>query len=205
MFVGEFFSGLFVFLYQKKFVKKTLFQTVSTSKSKDLELIITNKRVRIIDKISKIIFILLCCAFFDYIQFLLYIEYSKLINLDSRLGGVLLIFDALFYIYALKFSILRHQLFCLIIIGICLLIIIVAELIFQKINFFFSYYMVLVLFLYSLLGKFFCAMIDLNEKYLFDYNNVNPFYALLFEGFFGIIFSFIYAIYDNPFKKITKE
>ena len=65
--------------------------------------------------------------------------------------------------------------------------------------------MVLVLFLYSLLGKFFCAMIDLNEKYLFDYNNVNPFYALLFEGFFGIIFSFIYAIYDNPFKKITKE
>ena len=49
MFVGEFFSGLFVFLYQKKFVKKTLFQTVSTSKSKDLELIITNKRVRIID------------------------------------------------------------------------------------------------------------------------------------------------------------
>ena len=48
-------------------------------------------------------------------------------------------------------------------------------------------------------------MIDLNEKYLFDYNNVNPFYALLFEGFFGIIFSFIYAIYDNPFKKITKE
>ena len=205
MFVGEFFSGLFVFLYQKKFVKKTLFQTVSTSKSKDLELIITNKRVRIIDKISKIIFILLCCAFFDYIQFLLYIEYSKLINLDSRLGGVLLIFDALFYIYALKFSILRHQLFCLIIIGICLLIIIITELIFQKINFFFSYYMVLVLFLYSLLGKFFCAMIDLNEKYLFDYNNVNPFYALLFEGFFGIIFSFIYAIYDNPFKKITKE
>ena len=41
-----------------------------------------------------------------------------------------------------------------------------------------------------------------NEKYLFEFNNMNPFYALLFEGFFGFLFSFIYGIFNNPFKKI---
>jgi len=43
---------------------------------------------------------------------------------------------------------------------------------------------------------------SINEKYLFEFNNMNPFYALLFEGFFGFLFSFIYGIFNNPFKKI---
>ena len=53
MFTGEFFSGLFVFLYQKKFIKKTLFKIVSTSKSKDLELITTNTILKISDSVQK--------------------------------------------------------------------------------------------------------------------------------------------------------
>ena len=48
-------------------------------------------------------------------------------------------------------------------------------------------------------------MIDSNEKYLFDHNNLNPFYALLFEGFFGILFSIIYGIFYDPFKNIIKQ
>ena len=43
-------------------------------------------------------------------------------------------------------------------------------------------------------------MIDSNEKYLFEYNNINPFYALMFEGLFGFIFAFFYCLYENPFK-----
>ena len=43
-------------------------------------------------------------------------------------------------------------------------------------------------------------MTDSNEKYLFEYDNVNPFYALMFEGFFGFIFSFFYCLYQNPFN-----
>ena len=46
-------------------------------------------------------------------------------------------------------------------------------------------------------------MIDLNEKYLFDYNNVNPFFALLFEGFFGIILTLVFYIVYKIFKGIT--
>ena len=43
---------------------------------------------------------------------------------------------------------------------------------------------------------------SINEKYLFEFNNMNPFYALLFEGIFGFLFSFFYDIFNNPFKKI---
>ena len=178
MFAGEFFSGLIVFLYQKKFVNKTLFKIVSTSKSKDLKLITTNTSLKTIDSVPKMIFILFCCALFDFIQLVISIDSVEYVNFDLRLGGFLIIIDALFYKFALKLPILRHQFFCLIAIGICLLIILLTEFIFQEINFLFSYEKVFFFLFVSLFGRFFCAMIDLNEKYLFDYNNVNPFFAL---------------------------
>ena len=74
MFAGEFFSGLIVFLYQKKFVNKTLFKIVSASKSKDLELISTNTSLKTIDSVPKMIFILFCCALFDFIQLVISID-----------------------------------------------------------------------------------------------------------------------------------
>ena len=37
-------------------------------------------------------------------------------------------------------------------------------------------------------------MIDSSEKYLFEYDNINPFYALLFEGFFGFLLSIAYDL-----------
>ena len=43
-------------------------------------------------------------------------------------------------------------------------------------------------------------MTDSNEKYLFEYDNVNPFYALMFEGFFCFLFSLFYCLYQNPFN-----
>jgi len=203
MFAGEFFSGLIVFLYQKKFVNKTLFKIVSTSKGKDLKLITTNTSLKTIDSVPKMIFILFCCALFDFIQLVISIDSVEYLNFDLRLGGFLIIIDALFYKFALKLPILRHQFFCLIAIGICLLIILLTEFIFQEINFLFSYEKVFFFLFVSLFGRFFCAMIDLNEKYLFDYNNVNPFFALLFEGFFGIILTLVFYIVYKIFKGIT--
>ena len=47
-------------------------------------------------------------------------------------------------------------------------------------------------------------MVDANEKYLFEYDNLNPFYALLFEGLFGFLLSVIYVIFYNPFEKINE-
>ena len=138
----------------------------------NLELIKTENRVKKIDGILKSIFILFYCAFFDFAQFILSI--NKIINLSSsicsRLRGFLTIFDALFYYFILKLNIYRHQFFCLIIIGICLLLVIIFEFIFQEINIFFSYGYLSGVIILSFVDQFLSAMTDSNEKYLFEYD-----------------------------------
>ena len=208
MFIGEFFGGLIVYLYQKKFIEKKILKDACPNKLVNILLKKAEKRVKIIDTKPKIIFIIFCCSFFDFIQFVISINAPQFINVSAsvstRLGEVLIIFDALFYYFALKLPLKRHQIFSLIVLSSCLLIVIITEFIFQEINIFISYLDFIHVFLLSFSGRFFGSMVDANEKYLFEYDNFNPFYALLFEGFFGFIFSFIYDIFNNPFEKINE-
>ena len=204
MFLGEFLSGLIIYLYQKKLVKKNIFKVAGPDKYMNLELIKTEQHLKKIDSIQKIIFILFCCALFDLVQFVLAINTPQFINVSasvsSRMGGFLTIFDALFYYFVLRLPIFRHQFFCLIIIGICIVLIIIFEFIFQEVSLFLTYGHLCQVFLLSFICQFFSAMIDSNEKYLFEYDNVNPFYALMFEGLFGFMLTFFYCLYENPFK-----
>ena len=210
MFIGEFFSGLIVYYKQKKFVHKSLFKDNNSDKYMNLELIKgeTIYHSKKIDRIPKMIFILFCCAFFDFVQFILSINTPQFINVSksirSRLGGIVIVFNALFYYFVLKLPVLRHQSLSLIINGICLLIVYITEFIFQETNFFLSYGQFIIILLLSSIGLFFNSMIDSNEKYLYEYNNMNPFYSLVFEGFFGFLFSLIYDLYHNPFEKINE-
>ena len=208
MFIGEFFAGLIVYLCQKKFVKKNLLDTDEKNKIRNILYKKAEKRIKIIDTKPKIIFILFCCGFFDFIQFFLSISAPKYINvsnsINSRLGGLLLIFDSIFYHFILKFPIMRHQTFCLILIGFFLFLIIITEFIFQEFNIFLSYEKFVIVFLYSFLELFNHAMIGVNEKYLYEFNKIDPFYSLLFEGLFGLLLSIIYSIFNNPLEKIIE-
>ena len=60
-----------------------------------------------------------------------------------------------------------------------------------------------VLFNFSL--YFFNSCLDVSEKYLLEYNYVNPFKLYMYEGLFGIIITSIFSIYVNPFKEIKEE
>ena len=210
MFLGELLFGVVIFYYQKKFIRKDIFKSQTPDKNKNLVLIKTEQHLKRIDGIPKIIFILFCCAILDFIQFILGInpQFSNISSVSSRMGGFLTIFDALFYYFILRLPIFRHQLFCLIIMGICLVLVIIFEFIFQEFNIFLTPGQLSLSLLLSLFGQLFSALIDSNEKYLFEYNNVNPFYALMLEGFFGFIFAFCYCLYQNPFtvlKDYNKE
>ena len=171
MFIGEFFGGLIVYLYQKKFIEKKILKDACPNKLVNILLKKAEKRVKIIDTKPKIIFIIFCCSFFDFIQFIISINAPQFINVSAsvitRLGGVLIIFDALLYYFALKLPLKRHQIFSLIVFSSCLLIIIITEFIFQEINIFISYLNFIHVFLLSFSGQFFCSIVDANEKYLF--------------------------------------
>ena len=56
----------------------------------------------------------------------------------------------------------------------------------------------------TFIQQFCSAMVDSTEKYLFEYNHISPFYALLFEGLFGFVLSFVYGIFYAPLEKFKK-
>ena len=205
MFLGEFFFGLIIYLYQTSFLNKNKGRKSIRYKSITL---ITNKGSLAKDSKTKIIFLVFIAGFFDFVQFMISLYTPKFLyisgSLESRLGGFLTVFDALFYYYVLKLPIARHQYFSLIIIGICLILVIITEFIFQEINIFLSYGQFSMVFLLNFLLQFCNSMLDSVEKYLFEYNHLNSYLCLLLEGLFGFILSFIHGLFHSPFEEIIE-
>ena len=205
MFFGEFFFGLIIFLYQKKFYDKKKAKEIS-SKYARITLIDNSEKITLNRRDEEYIIMLLIIfnAFFDFVEFVISIEIlPKFINSSSsielRLNGLLIIIQALLYRYLLGLPILKHQSFSLIINSICLALTIITEFIYQDINIFLSYGKFLLMFLFLFFIQLFNSLLDLVDKYLFEYNYVNPFQSLMLEGLFGLLYSLIYCIYNNPF------
>lgn len=205
MFLGEFSAGLIIYLYQKKFLQKQ--KNSEKIKNKSITLIVTEQYLKAIDSKTKIFFLIFNSALFDFVQFGLSLHTPKFVNvtgsIETRLAGFLTIFDALFYLYVLRFNIYRHQKFSLIGIGICLFLIIFSEFFFQDINIFLTYGQFVLVILLIFVVQFCSAMVDSIEKYLFEYNQLNQFLALMFEGIFGFFLTVIYAFFYNPFDDIV--
>ena len=168
MFLGEFFFGLIIYLYQTHFLNKNKGLKVNTYKS---IILIRNKENLAIDSKTKIIFLVFIAGFFDFVQFMMSLYTPQFLyisgSLISRLAGFLTVFNALFYYYVLKLPIFKHQYISLIIIGICLILVIITEFIFQEINIFLSYGQFSMVFLLNFLLQFCNSMLDSVEKYLF--------------------------------------
>jgi hypothetical protein len=205
MFLGEFFFGLIIYFHQKHFLNKNKGPKVNTYKS---IILIRNEENLAIDSKTKIIFLVFIAGFFDFVQFMMSLYTPQFLyisgSLISRLAGFLTVFNALFYYYVLKLPIFRHQYISLIIIGICLILVIITEFIFQEINIFLSYGQFSMVFLLNFLLQFCNSMLDSVEKYLFEYNHLNSYLCLLLEGLFGFILSFIHGLFHSPFEEIIE-
>ena len=84
--------------------------------------------------------------------------------------------------------------------GICSIIIIVIEFIYKTEdvnpgNFIISYLLVFCHFI-------FLSFMDVTERYLYDYDFLNPLLILMIEGIFGFLTTLIYSIHEDPFKEI---
>ena len=137
------------------------------------------------DNAFKIIILIFFGAFYELISFIIEtvyiprnIEISKTVNL--RLNGILIIFSSLLCYFILRIKILKHQKYSLISIGICSIFVLIFDLIFlgkkQNIKFFFFTYFLVIIRLILLSFK------DVIEKYLFEYDFINPFKCNMFEG-----------------------
>ena len=209
MFIGEFLSGLIFYNYQNKFFKKE-----KEKESKEISDTLLHNEIILSypDSDRKIKILIAFVAYFDWIQFIIYLvtvpKYKYVSNsIVSRLSGILAISSAFFYSYVIKIKIFKHHKFSLAIIGICTIIVIVTEFFFQEINIFFSYWNFVMVFLLSILSQVLNAFLDSIEKYLFEYDYVNPFYALMYEGIYGFFMTFFYFTipdYLDDIKKVYK-
>ena len=121
-----------------------------------------------------------------------------------RLYGFATIFASFTYIYTLKLPLYKHHKLSLFVIGICLIVIIVSEYFFQvrditlnHINFTYALLLIIV-------SQLFVAIQDSIEKYLFEYNYINPFIVLMYEGLFGFALTFLFFFLPDYFQDVKK-
>ena len=204
MFLGEIFAGLIFYLYHEKYLlkekKSNLLETIDIGYREERKLKIDNNK--------KINFLIITAALFDFVQFLMRNEFGKYIDLlgsfELRIRGTFTLNTAFCYHYVLRLPILKHQVFSLALIGICVLIIIITEFIFQEFDIFNSHaQFILVLFL-ILATQFINSLQESIEKYLFEYNQLSSFYLLMYEGIVGFVLSCSYYAFKNPFKELIK-
>ena len=104
----------------------------------------------------------------------------------------------------LKLPIFKHQLFSLALIGFCILIIIITEIIFQEFDIFLPLAQFILALFFILIIQFIKTQQDSIEKYLLEYNHLSSFYLLMYEGIVGLIMSFIYCPFNSPFGELIK-
>ena len=204
MVMGEFFGGLSIYIYQKNFLSQKI-----TSKNRfAIKLISDKAKMNPIDGSVKIYILTFFAAFFDFVEYIMVSYFiPKLATLsptsDQRLCFICTISCSIICTYTLRMNNGKHQIFSLIGMGICSGIILILEFIFQtKGNNFLNIFLAFVL---IICHYFFVTFTDVIERYLVEFDFVNPQKLLATEGFFGIIMFSLYSITDNPFKDIKEN
>ena len=204
MVMGEFFGGLSIYIYQKNFLSQKI-----TSKNRfAIKLISDKAKMNPIDGTVKIYILTFFAAFFDFVEYIMVSYFiPKLATLsptsDQRLCFICTISCSIICTYTLRMNNGKHQIFSLIGMGICSGIILILEFIFQtKGNNFLNIFLAFVL---IICHYFFVTFTDVIERYLVEFDFVNPQKLLATEGFFGIIMFSLYSITDNPFKDIKEN
>jgi hypothetical protein len=208
MHLGEFFGGLFSFLYQNTFI----IENKETIKLTGIKLIGNRKKMNRTDKIPKIALLIFFASFFDYTEYILINYFIPRISsitkmsptYDLRFNSITTISSSLIFIYALRLKIGRHQFYSLLITAICLSLVVIVELIYN-INILNSFGNLLFAYLLTITALSLISFNDTIEKYLYEFNFLNPLLILLLESIFGLIFVCIFSIINNPFKEITKK
>jgi hypothetical protein len=200
MLFGEFSGGLSLYIYNSRILKK---DKKKETRVFGLKLIQKEVKMKTQDSKIKIIILIFFAAFFDFVEFIIASFYMPRFPIISqtaeyRFGGIIIIIGALLCYYNLKMSIKKHHLVSLIIVSVCLLIIITLEIIYRgrgasPSDFLFGHLIVL--------GYLtFVPFTDIIEKYLLEFNFMNPFFILIMESIFGFILITIYSIGEDLFK-----
>ena len=156
------------------------------------------------DGYLKKIILIFFAGFFDFYQFILanfYAKSSASVIIGSKIPCIITIASSLICIYALRFKIGKHHKFSLIGLSICFCLTLIIEIIYYKPEDDSIGIFLLALFS-SILYHISISFTDCVERYLVDYNFLNPFKVLMLEGIIEFIMSIFYSINKDPFNEL---
>ena len=205
---GEFFGGLLSYIYQITSVKNN-YKEIIPVKLYGIKIISNTKSMNRADGCFKIFILIFFAAFFDFTEYILINFFIPNIatmspTVDIRLNSITTISSSLIFIFALRLKIGKHQFYSLIIIGICLGLVVIVETIYKN-NEIESFGSLLLAYILIMFALSLITFTDTIEKYLYEFNFLNPLLILFLESIFGIIFIILAFIFvkDNPFLKIN--
>ncbi len=201
IFLSKFIFGLYAYYYSNKEIK---IQNRPNTKYFGLILVKLNNEIKLHDKWYKITILIILASYFDFAgtvvrQF--YIKISQNNTIEKSVRSFQVFSSAIFCYLTLKTNIYRHHLFSLIIIFFCLILIFIAEMLCVEID------TIIKLIIFGL-TCFSCvsrALLDTVEKYLFEYDFMNPFKVMMFEGLINtILTSSLFFILKKPLDDINE-
>ena len=205
MFLGELIGGFVTFMYQYNFIKQ---KDIPKEMLKKFRFSLIEGReieLKKLDGKIKIFFLVFMTAFFDFFEFILSTYYIDKIHrisgsLQVRLGGVLIISSSLLYRFLLNIPMFKHQKFAFTLLALCLIILIISEYFFQEFDGIITTKDLSLAIIFSVISYISLTFDDIIEKYLIEFDFLNPFIILFRQGIIGIIFTIICAFIENPFK-----
>ena len=202
MFLGEFIGGLTTYYYQRTFLNKNK----KDQNNLAYKFAKRKNELKSADNWPKITILIYFASFFDLIEAIILSNVvPKIASLSTtstlRLCCIITITSSIICSLTLRFKLGKHQIFSLIIMGISLSSIVALEFIYKSEDIYFGNFIIAYLLIFS--HFIFISFTDVIEKYLYDYDFLNPLLIIMSEGIFGFITTLFYSIYQNPFKEIT--
>jgi len=197
------FSYIFLYFLDRK--KETKIKNKSLMR---YSLIQNEKRsINMLDDLRKILLLIIICSYFNFIDSISR-EFLGLLDnrFKIRIRIIEILIASIFCHFTINIKIYKHHKFSLIIISIFLIINMLFELFICITDDKFKIEDFLIFLGISFVNGICRVFADTIEKYLFEYNYLNPFKLLKFEGIFEIVFILIMSFFKglNEFKELSK-
>ena len=198
IYIPQFLGGFIVILYNYIKNKKKIIEKPKTLDS--IEIIQGNNEIHRPDSPKKILLLIILSSYFNFLTILLgkhFFPFEKQKGIDMptnkfierRIRSFQILINAILCYLALKIEIYRHQTVSLIVISVFLLIILCFDHFYLHTHIF-----MLLLYIFHFVIR---AFLDTIEKYLFEFNFLNIYKVLAYEGFFSNIFYIILSLADK--------
>ena len=194
IFISQFFAGIVHIIKEIYNRKKSSKNNRSYS---GVELIQNNTDFIQPDNLIKIYLLIVFASYFNYVGSLVRKKHTDF-QLENRTRGFQIIFCAILCHFTIRTKHYKHQFFSLIIIFIIIIIISIIDLIFIKDKF-----GLLISYGYGIFSCFSRAFLDTIEKYLFEFDYLNPYKVLMLEGLIGCLFILLLFFFESTYDDIN--